>query len=73
MPEPQPGADRPADGGNLVTDRDPAVTHEPVPPSAGPPTGADAAGTDDTRAADDEKPAAPAESAADGDAGPATD
>ncbi len=35
MPEPQPGTDRPADGGTPVTDRDPGVdepTRSPVPP-----------------------------------------
>ncbi|WP_234040847.1 hypothetical protein [Micromonospora coerulea] len=52
MPQPQPGADRPADGGTPVTgrDRDPAVTDEPVPPSDGPPTAPDGSPTPPTDA-----------------------
>ncbi|TYC23743.1 hypothetical protein [Micromonospora sp. MP36] len=55
MPEPQPGTDRPADGGTQATARDPGTdepSRAPVPPAT-PATGPDAA---TTPAADDSTP-----------------
>lgn len=68
MPQPQPGADRPADGDTPVTGRDPGIAepaHSPVPPSARKPGDADPTAASPTEGATPAPHATPAPAPAD--------